>query len=159
MADFRMDTAALSKVNDRLARKFKLIRDQIYESRKVARSLISSPGVATDLNKIHKLNDEFDIVVTEAQQLYPDLNLFMPNHSTDKLKKAACYRWIVYINVSHRCDAILVSNQKVELLSLPNLSSEDIGKAIDLIRTLRVSNGRNGSKKFPQGLLSILEWL
>jgi hypothetical protein len=159
MADFRMDTAALSKVNGRLAGKFKLIRDQIYESRKVAGSLISSPGVATDPNKIHRLNDEFDMVVAEAQQLYPDLNLFMPNHSTDELKKAACHGWIVYINVSHCCDAILVSNQKVELLSLPNLSSEDIGEAIDLIRTLRVSNSRNGSKKFPQGLPSILEWL
>jgi CHAT domain-containing protein/tetratricopeptide (TPR) repeat protein len=171
--DLHADTTALKATKCekglRLAIEFESLRDQLYlagsstiGSSDGDKSLTGGGDQISDPNRFHRLSDLFDEKLSQIRNEVKGFENFLGiDYDEDEIKRAAGDGAIVYIVVAHECHAIIVNHHGITPKPLKDLDSEDIKDAARLIGVMRRHKGHlpQQSKKFPKGLLSILEWL
>ncbi|KAK2612245.1 hypothetical protein QQS21_001671 [Conoideocrella luteorostrata] len=148
LEDIRMDVKDLQIMHPSLAQQFIHLREELDQP--VSHNMFIEDGVyksswPAQANRRYEAGRELDALILNIRQQV-GFRDFLLAPSEEDMQAAAKLGPIVVINVSqYRCDAIIVKEREIRLLSLPNLSSEDIRK--------------QGSEGGDLGGTKTLEWL
>jgi len=123
LQDMRSDVADLEKHYPELAEKYRSLQTELGRG-KIASAV--SKGSEISINRRHAVAKDFTKLTAEIRQL-PGYETFMLPPSDDEIYKASECGPIVVINVSKlRCDALLVSDSRVQALALSGLTLEEL---------------------------------
>jgi tetratricopeptide (TPR) repeat protein len=123
LQDMRSDVADLEKHYPELAEKYRNLQTELDRG-KTATAV--SKGSEISINRRHAAAKDFTELTAEIRQL-PGYETFMLPPSDDEIYKASERGPIVVINVSRlRCDALVVSDSRIQALALSGLTLEEL---------------------------------
>jgi hypothetical protein len=161
--DVRSDVVQLQNEHPELAKKFKLLRDEL-DSPDLGRDQRSvytdtQRSMNSRISRLYEASKEFDEIL-ELIRKKNGFERFLRGPSNGELKRIAVHGPIVFINISHfGGDAFLITHDNMRHLPLPTLEYSDVeSKSELLVNTLKADNLRvRGDTN--RCLKSILEWL
>ncbi|CAH0044574.1 unnamed protein product [Clonostachys solani] len=145
LQDFRINLSELEEDHPKLAKKFASLRDELDRST-THTGFQTIPEAAWDAQslRLYEAGKEFEELVAEIRGKV-GLEDFLLVPDMKKMQEAAKSGPVVIINVSEiRCDAVLIKQDKIQLLPLTELDSNQVG--------FYAEQGRYGSSE-------VLEWL
>ncbi|KAF3182281.1 hypothetical protein TWF751_007322 [Orbilia oligospora] len=162
----RSDLTELRLQHPDIAAKFKQLRDILdspasgtfdsavfYDSK----ALYEAPTLQRKNNQRFDANLELNKTIDQIR-LLPNFENFLRPPAPGDLMTAASLGPIVIINISqYRCDALLVEQQTIRSLPLPNLRQKDINKHAEFMQSIRSAH-RLCSDTLRQ-MFRMLEWL
>ncbi|KAF3140275.1 hypothetical protein TWF703_003148 [Orbilia oligospora] len=162
----RSDLTELRLQHPDIAAKFEQLRDildspasgtfdsaVIYDSK----ALDEAPTLRRKNNQRFDANLEFNKTIDQIR-LLPNFENFLRPPAPGDLMTAASLGPVVIINISqYRCDALLVEQQSIRSLPLPNLLQKDINKHAEFMQSIRSAH-RLCSDTLRQ-MFRMLEWL
>ncbi|EEU41787.1 uncharacterized protein NECHADRAFT_87858 [Fusarium vanettenii 77-13-4] len=126
LQDMRSDVQDLAKHHPHLAERYRAL--QVELDRRVEQNTTGAvrKQPQASINRRHTAAKAFTELTAEIRKL-PGYEDFMLPHSEDEIYKASERGPIVVVNVSRlRCDALLVSDNRVRALALPNVTLEEL---------------------------------
>ncbi|KAI1451324.1 CHAT domain-containing protein [Annulohypoxylon moriforme] len=127
MLESKGDLTLLRKNNSSIAERLSTKMDELKQA--------SSPS-NPDIWKIPRLDKEVDEILGEIREI-PGFNSFLLPPKADDLRQNLCNGTIVMINVSFRCDAIIIKDGTISHLKLPHLKEASIKTACRFIPMIR----------------------
>ncbi|KAK6540848.1 hypothetical protein TWF694_008231 [Orbilia ellipsospora] len=153
----RSDLTDLREQHLEMAEKFERLRDTLDLPDPSSRDLATVDTDQTYLkriNQVHRAGLEFEKTVSEIR-LLPNFQNFLLPPQAEELMAAANLGPIVLINISDRCDALIVEEKSIRSIRLPNLHESDIGKYVKLLNQLRSYRSSDAIHQ----MFNMLEWL
>ncbi|KAF5009571.1 hypothetical protein FDECE_4229 [Fusarium decemcellulare] len=127
LQDMRSDVQDLAREHPYLAERYRALQTELDRSAEHGKTTddVGKQSQAS-INRRHAAAKEFTELVDEIRKL-PGYEDFMLQHSENEIYKASERGPIVVINVSRlRCDALLVSDNRVRSLTLSSISLEEL---------------------------------
>lgn len=123
LQDIRSDVKDLEKNHPHLAERYRSLQIELDRSK----TTNTVPNESqTLINRRHAAAKDFSELTSQIRQLHGYESFMLP-HSDGEIYKASEYGSIVVINVSRlRCDALIVSDNRVHCLELPDLTLEEL---------------------------------
>lgn len=123
LQDMRIDVQDLEKDFPHLAEQYRNLQTKLDQSNTIK---TTSKKLQASINQKHSSSRKFKELTSDIRQL-PGYETFMLPHNDDEIYKASECGPIVVINVSRlRCDALLVSDSRVQTLALCGLTFEEL---------------------------------
>ncbi|KAK6523194.1 hypothetical protein TWF694_006088 [Orbilia ellipsospora] len=157
----RSDLTDLRVQHPELAQKFENLRD-VLDARtsaidsEIAKSIDSASPSFQRVHERHSANSQMDETLNQIRRL-PDFENFLLPPGIDEIMAAAIEGPVVIINVSLRCDALIVEKKSIWQLPLPNLIEADIENNVKLVQSIRSAHIL--SQNDTEEMYRMLEWL
>ncbi|KAL2672900.1 hypothetical protein Neosp_013617 [[Neocosmospora] mangrovei] len=126
LQDMRSDVEDLARDHPHLAEKYRALQMEL--DRRAGHNTMGTVRTQrqASINRRHAAAKAFAELIDEIRKL-PGYEDFMLPHSEDEIYKASERGPIVVVNVSRlRCDALLVSDNRVRALALPNVTLKEL---------------------------------
>jgi CHAT domain-containing protein len=134
--DTRVDLRALEIAYPELAKRFTYLQTRL-QSFNPNNSSSKYKNGWRQFNQIYKDSRDLDELIDEIRQK-SGFELFLCLPSESEMRRAAIAGPIVVINTSRlRCDAIVVEEHRIQTVSLPNLSIDDIDEKEEILQDFR----------------------
>ena len=153
LMDLREDISGAEQCNPDLATEFICLRNKLDRPIEKSTSWDPSGALSFELEekKRRETDNRLNEVIMEIRS-QPETSDFLLPPSEGDLKNAAKYGPIIVINVDDfRCDAILIEEHQIAVLSLPELNLDDLKEHV---RALQASRNT-----FSSQIELTLEWL
>ncbi|KAK6524473.1 hypothetical protein TWF281_011381 [Arthrobotrys megalospora] len=155
----RSDLTELRDQQPEMAAKFERLRDILDPPNSTMPGSVMIDTAATILQKTTKVHDagiEFEKTINEIR-LLPNFRNFLLPPQADEMMAAASQGPVVLINVSRRCDALIVEETSIRSIRLPDLHESQVEKYAKLLRSIRSSHALPSDAT--SKLSGMLEWL
>ncbi|KAI8712095.1 CHAT domain-containing protein [Fusarium sp. LHS14.1] len=126
LQDMRSDMQDLAKHHPHLAERYRALQMELDRRAEQNTTGAVRKQPQASINRRHTAAKAFTELTAEIRKL-PGYQDFMLPHNEDEIYKASERGPIVVVNVSRlRCDALLVSDNRVRALALPNVTLEEL---------------------------------
>lgn len=160
--DMRSDITELEKAQPKLAAKFKFLREELDPNPNGPLPELPpqwQPSAQAQMSRRFQASKEFDDTVKEIRR-HPKFERFLLGPSDVEMKAAAALGPIVILNAStFGSHAIIVSQDEIKYLSLPELRHEDVIENSDILFRIILENKVTEMRHNNKETKRILEWL
>jgi tetratricopeptide (TPR) repeat protein len=125
--ELRVDILDLKAAHTELADRFTQLRDELdsTDASQIGMVDVKVMPRRADADRRYEAGKEFDNLIEEIRG-QPGFENFLRAPHESEVRKAAASGPIVLINVSERCDAILIEESQIRTLALPNVKRDDV---------------------------------
>ncbi|KAJ3546420.1 hypothetical protein NM208_g2013 [Fusarium decemcellulare] len=152
LMEVRQDVEEIRKYDSNLAERFIHLRDELEVPTSAVSMSLDTPAARFEQDaKLHRETEKkFQDTIDEIRA-YPQFSRFLLPPNREELLAAAHSGPIAVLNTSpHRCDAFLITFDKLSCISLPSLNLQDITENMSRLRQDVAAR---------KDLDAILEWL
>jgi hypothetical protein len=162
--DSRADMTLLESKDANLAQEFISLKNQLEQQdsgtgpAELSKIWAGEFGAEVSRSHKHDVTRKFQEKLLQIQKM-AGLETFLASPQADDLKQVSKspQEAIIIINVSFRCDAMIVQNGEITLLRLPDLLKDDIERSVKEMRHIRL--GTSATAQDCRKISLTLGWL
>lgn len=136
LMEMRGDVTELQSKHPDLAEKFSHLREELDSPPQNASAAIPDQlsSWALQINRGREADEEFSKIIDEIRT-QPGFSRFLQSPGAEDLMNAANQGPVIVVNISSfRCDAFLIQSGSIQVVELPGLTKEELGKQVTYLQ-------------------------